>query len=242
MRLLGFAALAALVLVGAAPAARGQEGRSAAAAPTLVSVSASGKSEARPDMATVTLGVSTTGRTAEAALAENNQRMRALTQALRGAGIAERDIQTAWVSVYPQWDRRSSSEQSTIVGYQASNTVRVDVRDIERVSRVIDASVAAGGNTLSGIRFAHQDEEAQQDAARRDAMAQARRRAELYASALGLRVHRVVSVTEAGAAQPEAIVVTGTRLQRQGFESGGPLVSPGEIETRANVSVSFELR
>ncbi|HEX8900500.1 SIMPL domain-containing protein [Vitreimonas sp.] len=205
---------------------------------TLLSVSADGTSEARPDMATINLGVTTEGQTAQAALQENARRMSALTQALRRAGIAERDIQTSNVSVFPQQQYREN-QPPLITGYQANNTVTAKIRNVNNVGRVIDAAVAAGGNTIHGVSFSHADPDAQLDAARRAAITEARRRAELYASALGMRVHRVVAVSEGGGyAQPYPVPMAA----RMEADAVATPIAPGEIETRASVSVTFELR
>jgi len=212
-----------------APQVRGVEG-------TLLSVSADGKSEARPDLATINLGVTTEGQTAQAALAENARRMTALTQALRRAGIAERDIQTSNISVYPQQQYREN-QTPLITGYQANNTVTAKIRNINNTGRVIDAAVAAGGNTVNGVSFSHADPEAQLDIARRDAIAEARRRAELYASALGMRVHRIVAVQEGGGYAPPMPMV-----RMEAAQDASTPVAPGEIETRISVNVTFELR
>jgi uncharacterized protein YggE len=207
---------------------------------TLLTVSAEGLSEGRPDMATINLGVTTEGQTAQAALAENARRMTALTQALRRAGIAERDIQTSNVSVYPQQQYREN-QQPLITGYQANNTVTAKVRNIDNTGRVIDAAVGAGGNTVNGVYFSYQDPDRQLDAARRDAIEEARRRAELYASALNMRVTRVVAVQEGGGyAPPMPIMVTGARMEAA--QDASTPVAPGQIETRVSVSVTFELR
>jgi uncharacterized protein YggE len=237
--------LAAIVVFAAlaAPATAQQDAAPAAARSTILNVNASGVSVARPDMAVINAGVTTQANTAQASLAENAERMTALVGALRRAGIAERDIQTSWVRVNPRYRHRDGHEPE-VIGYEAANTVRAKIRNIDHAGRVIDAVVGAGGNTVHGISFGHQAPEAQLDVARRDAIAVARQRADLYAQALGMRVQRVISVTEAGAAAPsfdDEIIVTGTRLQRQGFQAQSP-VAPGELETRANVSVSFELR
>lgn len=205
---------------------------------TLLSISADGSSEARPDMATINLGVTTEGQTAQAALQENARRMTALTQALRRAGIAERDIQTSNVSVYPQQQYREN-EPPLITGYQANNTVVAKIRNVNNVGRVIDAAVAAGGNTIHGVSFSHADPDAQLDAARRDAIAEARRRAELYAGALGMRVHRVIAVQEGGGYSPPMPFPVAARMEAA--DASTP-VSPGEIETRVSVNVTFELR
>jgi len=205
---------------------------------TLLSVSAEGSSEARPDMATINLGVTTDGATAQAALQENARRMTALTQALRRAGVAERDIQTANVSVNPQYQYREN-EQPLITGYQASNTVTAKVRSVDSVGRVIDATVAAGGNTVNGVSFSHQDPDAQLDAARRAAIAEARRRATLYASALNMQVSRIVAVQEGGGFSSPMPMPMAARMEARDVATP---ISPGEIETRVNVSVTFELR
>jgi uncharacterized protein YggE len=205
---------------------------------TLLSVSAEGLSEGRPDMAIINLGVTTEGQTAAAALAENARRMTALNAALRRAGIAERDIQTSNVSVYPQ-QQYVEGQQPRITGYQANNTVTAKVRAIDNTGRVIDAAVGAGGNTVNGVSFTYQDPDAQLDVARRDAIAEARRRAGLYASALDMRVVRIVAVQEGGGFSPPMPMMM---ARMEGAQDASTPIAPGQIETRVNVSVTFELR
>lgn len=233
------AAFAVLAAAAVPPAAQAQtQGQVVLAEGTLLTVNADGSSEARPDMAIVNLGVTTEGQTAAAALAENARRMTALTAALRRAGVAERDIQTSNVSVYPQ-QVYGEGQAPRITGYQANNSVTVKVRRIDNTGRVIDAAVGAGGNTVNGVSFTHADPDAQLDVARRDAIAEARRRAELYASALGMRVNRIVSVSEGGGYAPPMPVAL-ERFQAQ--DAAATPISPGEIETRVSVNVTFELR
>lgn len=235
------AAFAVLAAAAVPPVAQAQTQQSqmVLAQGTLLSVSADGTSEARPDMATINLGVTTEGQTAAAALAENARRMTTLNAALRRAGIAERDIQTSNVSVYPQ-QQYVEGQQPRITGYQANNSVTVKVRNINNTGRVIDAAVGAGGNAVNGVSFSHSDPDAQLDIARRAAIAEARRRAELYASALGLHVNRIVSVSEGGGYVPPMPVAV-ERFAAQDAAAPTP-VSPGEIETRVSVNVTFELR
>jgi len=210
---------------------------------TVLNVNAEGISEARPDLATISVGVITQGRTAQAALEENSQRMTRLLETLRREGLAERDIQTDSVNVGQQ--RR----QRVITNYQATNSVRVRVRAIETTGRVLEAIVATGGNRVQRIVLSHQDPLAQLDIARRNAVAEARRRAELYASALGSRVVRVIEVSEPGAARvgAEQLELTATLTTDSLLDElpqiipAVPIV-PGEVTTRVSVSVSFELR
>lgn len=237
------AAFAVLAAVAVPPAAHAQtQEQRMQIEGTLLTVSADGTSEARPDMATINLGVTTEGQTAAAALAENARRMTALTQALRRAGVAERDIQTSNVSVYPQ-QVYGEGQAPRITGYQANNTVTAKVRNIDNTGRVIDAAVGAGSNQVNGVSFSHADPDAQLDIARRDAIAEARRRAELYANTLGMRVHRIVQVNEGGGYSPP-IPIAYERLQAADGAAPAPPppIAPGEIETRVSVGVTFELR
>lgn len=240
MRMMKAAAAFAVMAAFAAPVAAQEPHVSVPAVQgTLLTVSAEGLSEGRPDMATINLGVTTEGQSAQAALQENARRMQALTQALRRAGIAERDIQTSNVSVYPQQQYREG-QTPLITGYQANNSVTAKVRNIDNTGRIIDAAVNAGGNTVNGVSFSYQDPDAQLDAARRDAVAEARRRAELYASALGMRVHRIVAVQEGGGYAPPVPMPMAARMEAA--DGASTPISPGQIETRVSVGVTFELR
>jgi uncharacterized protein YggE len=205
---------------------------------TVLNIDAQGKSTGKPDMATISLGVTTQGTTAAAAMQENAQRMNALTQALRRAGVGDRDVQTSNISVNPQQEFHEG-QPPRITGYQANNQVTAKVRNIDSLGRVIDAAVAAGGNNIDGVSFGYQDADAQLDAARRDAITQARHRADLYAQALGLHVFRVIAVSEGGGARPPVPVMYEARVMAAAAPTP---VAPGEIETNANVNVTYELR
>lgn len=239
MQMLKFAAVAAFLAAFTAPAIAQTGPQMPAIEGTVLSVSAEGLSEAAPDMGTVSLGVMTEGATAQAALSANSQRMNNLMQALRRAGVAERDVQTSNVSVNPQY-AYEEGRAPRLTGYQANNQVSARVRNLSNLGRVIDAAVSAGGNTVNGVSFSHQNPDAQLDAARRDAAAAARRRADLYAQAFGMRVHRVIAISEGGGySPPMPIMVTASRLAEA---APPPPIAPGEIETRVTLSVTYELR
>lgn len=231
MRTLMLAAATAALLVQPAMAQERSQ-----ASGTILNVNATGTVTTPPDMATVTVGVENEAVLADAALRENSRRMAALIQALRRAGVAEPDIRTSRMSLRENWSN------SRKIGYTASNTVQAKVRDIDNVGAVIDAAVAAGGNQVQGVSFGLQDPTPHLDQARRDAARVGRERGELYADALGMRVERVISVTEQGAAPAQRfedeIVVTASRA---GGYTPTPIQS-GELETRASVSISFLLR
>ncbi len=242
MRMLAAAALSALTVAApmAATAQTAPASAPAAIQGTLLSISAEGKVTAAPDMATVNLGVVAEGATAAAAMQANAQRMNALMAALRRAGIAERDIQTSNLNLNPQYVYREN-EPPRLTGYQATNTVNAKVRNLDRLGAALDAAINAGGNTLNGVTFSHAEPDAQLDAARTDAIAEARRRATLYARAAGLSVHRIVSISESAAYSPPIPMPMMARMEAADAAQATP-VSPGEIDTTVNLSVTFELR
>jgi uncharacterized protein YggE len=194
---------------------------------------------AKPDIATVTAGVATEAPTAEAALAANAQRMTAVIAAIRRAGVAERDIQTARLSVQPQMVY-GENVPPRVSGYQASNTVSVKVRNLANLGKTVDAVVAQGGNQLEGVSFGIDNPDPLLDGARAEAMKKARARAEIYAQAAGLRVARIVAITETGAAPPPRLYAAPMAARAEAFASTP--VAPGEVDLTAGVSVTFELK
>lgn len=233
-------ALTALAVAPAAAQPTGHEGHMQRIEGTMLSVAAEGMVETAPDMATLSMGVVTEGRTAAEAMAANARRMTGLTQALRAAGVAERDIQTSNLSVNPQYVY-VENQPPRISGYQASNQVTARIRNLTNVGRTIDAAVAAGGNTVNGISFGHADPDAQLDAARRAAAREARERADLYAQAFGMRVHRVISISEGGGYTPPMPMPV-YAMRAEAADAAPTPVAPGEIQTRVSVNVTYELR
>jgi hypothetical protein len=205
---------------------------------TLLSVTAEGEAAGAPDLANINLGVVAEGQSAQAAMQANAQRMTRLIQSLRRAGVAERDVQTANVSVNPQYVY-GEGEAPRISGYQATNNVNVRVRNLDNLGRTMDAAVAAGGNTVNGVTFEFADPEPKLNQARTQAMQRARARADLYARAAGMSVHRIVSITEGAAPPPPMPMMAMARMAQ---ESAPTPVAPGEVKTTATVTVVFELR
>ena len=177
MRTLGTALV--LAAMAASPAMAQEQTRG-----TILSISGSGLAVVEPDMATITLGVRNFGPSAVSVTNENARRMISLRDALRRAGVEERDIQTSAISVSPRY-RRVGDNYRVPDGYDASNSVRARVREIDDVGAVLDAAIAAGGNDVDGVRFGLQDPEAALDSARMDALTDARERAADYAETLG---------------------------------------------------------
>jgi uncharacterized protein YggE len=201
---------------------------------STVTVSGAGTAAAPPDMAEITTGVVTRAATAAQALAQNSQAMERLLQSLGALGIAARDIQTTNVSVSPQRRPAKEGQPADILAYEVVNQVHVKVRDLPSLGRVLDQQVSQGANSIYGIRFGLIDPTPLLDEARKRAMADARRKAELYAAAAGLKVGRVVSVQEAGAASPRP------EMGARAMMSAVP-VAAGEQEIQASISVTYAL-
>lgn len=234
-----FSTLLVAAAMAAAPAAA-QSQEQALATPgdgTLLSVSARGEAQRVPDVATLSAGVVTQAADANAALRANAAQMNRLMEAVRGAGIAERDIRTSDLGVSPQY-RRGDGQAPVIDGYQARNTVNLTVRRIDSLGEVIDALVASGANQVYGPNFEIGEPDEAHDEARRAALEAARARASLYADALGMRVRRIVSISEGGGFMPRPVAMMAARSMDAVQSSP---VSPGESTVSINLDVVFEL-
>ena len=205
---------------------------------TLLSVSAQADATRVPDVATISAGVVTQAADANAAMRANADQMAKVMAAIKAAGIAERDIQTAGISVHPQY-RYAENQPPAITGYQASNTVNLKVRDIGDLGGVLDALVASGANQVNGPSFEIDKPEAVYDEARLAALEKAKARAETYAKAMGLRVRRVVSISEGGGFQPPMPMMRMAAMDSAGRAETS--VSPGETKLSVNLDVVFEL-
>jgi uncharacterized protein YggE len=205
---------------------------------TLLSVAAQAEARRAPDMATVSAGVVTQAADANTALRQNADQMAKVVAAIRAAGVAERDVQTAGVNLNPQY-RYAENQPPAITGYQANNSVNVIVRDIAKLGRILDALVATGANEVNGPAFDIDQKEPMLDEARRAALEKARKRADMYAQALGLRVRRIVSIDETGGASiPRPIPMMA--MAKMARDESTP-ISPGENVLSVNLNVVFEL-
>ena len=149
----------------------------------------------------IRLGVSSQGKTARAASDANAKEMTAVLAAIKESGVADRDIQTTSLSLQPQYDPNKTGA-ARLIGFQVNNQVTVKIRDIGQLPAVLDRAIAAGANEMSGIEFVVSEQAKLLDQARDAAIADARRKAELYANAAGMKVGRVMAIAEEGSAPP----------------------------------------
>lgn len=205
---------------------------------TRLDVSAEGEVARAPDIATISAGVVTQATTAGAAMSENATRMAGTITALKRAGVADRDIQTSSLNLSPQY-RYGENVPPVITGYQVSNQITVRFRDVTRAGRILDTLVAQGANQINGPSFSIDQADAAMDEARAQAMATARARAEIYARAAGLRVKRILSISEGGGATPP-MPMPMMAMARRG-EAADTQIQAGESKVSISVLVSFEL-
>lgn len=201
------------------------------AAEKLVTVTGEATIAVAPDTATMRIGVSSQEKTAREASEANAKQMTSVLAAIKNAGIADRDVQTSRLSLQPQYDPNKGTPHLT--GFQATNQVTVRIRDIDRLPTVLDRAIAAGANEMSGIEFTVSEQSKLLDQARADAIADARRKAELYATAAGAKLGHVVSIAEEGPAPPPRPMQT--------MRAGAVPIAPGEQTLRAIITVSYEL-
>ncbi|RZA18984.1 MAG: SIMPL domain-containing protein [Lysobacteraceae bacterium] len=206
---------------------------------TLLSVSASADARRVPDVATISTGVVTQAADANAAMRANAVQMDKVMAAIRAAGIAERDVQTSGINLNPNY-KYVENAPPTIVGYQASNTVNVKVRDLSKLGKVLDAFVEQGANQINGPSFEVDKPDEAYDEARIAAIKKAQARAETYANALGLKVRRMVSISEGGASFPRPMPMMRAMAADAGFAKETS-VAPGESTLSVSIEVVFEL-
>lgn len=221
-----------------------QPGPVVGAGHTLLSVSGEGRSTRAPDLAVFSAGVTSQAPTAGAAMSANAADMNRVIATLKKAGIADKDVQTSQLSLNPVYgDQRAGPDgvvrEPRIVAYQASNTVSVRQRDLKQFGKVLDTLVAAGANQVNGPSFQLDNPDAALDEARIAAMKAARARADLYARAAGLRVVRILTISETGGYAPPRPMLYAKAAMA--MDAAPTPVAAGEVEMTASVSVQFEL-
>ncbi len=202
--------------------------------PPAISVTGEATVSVPPDLAEVEAGVTSDAKTAREASETNNAAMGKLLLALKAAGIDAKDIQTSRLSLQPQ----SAPNRSTnaIVGYRASNQVTVRLRDVTKVASTIDMLVGAGANDIGGINFMVSQASKLLDDARGQAVADARRKAEIYAKAAGVTLGAPLSISEGGAPGPMPF-----RKMMGGMAATTP-VAQGEETLSVTVNVTWAIK
>jgi len=168
----------------------------------LITVTAVGQVAAEPDMARISSGVTTEAATAKVALQRNSEVMKTVIDGLKAKGIEGGDIQTSSFRVEPRYTQPRDGQAPSIDGYRVVNQVEILARNLDRLGEVLDRLVSLGANELGGLSFEVSKAETLRDEARKEAVANALRRAKLYAAAAGTEVGQVLTIQEGGEAGP----------------------------------------
>lgn len=210
----------------------------AQASDRTITVTGVGQVALAPDMATLTVGARHEAGTAAEALARTSAGVRGIFAVLEAAGVAPRDMQTTGLSVSPRWARSNSDMNAPprITGYVAANSVMVRLRDLDALGGVLDAVITDGANTLGGVSFGLQDPDEAEDDARRLAVEDAMNRATVLASAAGVALGPVLTMSEGGASLPQP------RMMMEAMsDTAGVPVAAGELTVSARVNIVFQI-
>lgn len=220
------AVAAAMFLVSAGAA---EEGR-------FLTVTGEGRVASAPDMATINLGVQRDARDAGAAMAAASEAAAGVLATLEAAGIEGKDIQTTRIGLDPRYARQNDNAPPRITGYVASNDLVVRVRDLTVLGSVLDAVVSEGANSFRGISFGMSDPSALASEARTAAVWDAAARAETLATAAGLTLGGIHTLSEAGSGQVPQPMMRSAMMA----EAAVP-VAAGEVEVTARVTVVYRI-
>jgi uncharacterized protein YggE len=202
-----------------------------------ITVSATGDVDVIPDLATIASGVATEAETAKAALASNSAAMQKVIAALKASGIADKDIQTSSLRIEPRYTRPREGESAQIDGYRVTNQVQVVVRDLDKIGDILDQLVTLGANQTNGLSFEASKAETLRDDARKEAVANAKRRAELYAAAAGVELGEVLSIDEGGGGDAPQPVMHMARAMKASVP-----IERGSETLSAQVTITWALK
>ena len=205
--------------------------------PSAISVTGEAQISAPPDLAQLDAGVASDGKTAREAAEANSTAMSKVLAALKGAGLEDKDYQTSRLSLQPQYAPNRPGP-SPIVGYRASNRVSIKLHDVAKVASVIDTLVTAGANDVGNINFTVTQASKLLDDAREKAIADARRKAEIYAKAAGVTLGAPLSISEEGAPAP---VFRGKMMAAAPMATSTP-IAQGEETLSVTVAVTWAIK
>jgi len=214
--------------------AQGADTTTATAPEHTISVTGMGDVTVKPDVADIYLGVSVTSPTAKGARDAAATQMTAVIAAIKALGVADKDITTTNVSLGPVYDYSSSTAKLT--GYQFTNTVKATVRDLTKVPDVLDNSVAAGATVVNGVSFRLDNPKTVEAQARSAAMTDARAKADALASAAGVQIKGVASITEVSVSSPVYFAPQADAAKAVGAST--PIQS-GTTDVTISVTVSY---
>lgn len=208
----------------------------------VITVYGEGQSEVAPDMAILSFSVVKDAKTAREALDANNKAMADVLNALKSAGIAERDLKTSGFAINPQYQYPDNSEGGNrppvLIGYQVANSLTIKVRDLAKLGAIIDQSVTLGVNQGGSIEFTNDQPEATITEARKQAVADAVAKAKVLSEAAGVALGRIIEISE-NPSRPEPLPMMRTMAKE--YASDAVPIAAGENSYNVTVNVTFAI-
>jgi uncharacterized protein YggE len=205
--------------------------------PREIVVTGEGRVSAEPDMAVLSLGVTRDASTAKDAMDQTSAAVSEVLETLSDAGIEARDMQTSALSLSPRWDHSDRNGPPKVVGYVASNTLSIRVRDLDGLGETLDRVIGSGANQMNGLSFTLSNPRPIEDSARINAVQDAKAKATLLAEAAGVTLGAVQTISEGFTGGPAP-----TLVRREAMMASDVPIAAGEVDVRINVAVVFAIK
>ena len=206
-----------------------------------VTVSSSSSVTVDPDMATIVLGVQTSGKDLKKVTDENTKLITKVQSAIKALGIKQ--IETSNIFIYPMYDYSDKGGQ-ILNGYNVSNNLTITVNDLSKVSKIVDSAMDAGANSVNQVSFFKKDDEPSYQKALKQAIEKSKSRAQASADAAGLKLGKVISISDSSSPYSPTPFYNNTNVvMDSGMEKSqiGETIQPNKITITSDVVVTYEL-
>ncbi len=237
------AVLVIIILIGLVLAASLVRHANAVIPSRTITVSAEGQAHIAPDIATLDFAVVSQGTTAQAVQEANTAKINLAIDYLKQQGVEAKDIQTSNYNLYPRYRYNNETGESSIFGYEVTQTVSVKIRDLDKAGAIVGGLAGAGVNQISSFAYSIENPEAPRDAARAEAFDEALAKAQTMADQIGVRIARVVTFSESVGGGGYPMPYYYAREAAMDSKGGAaPSLEPGQEEVIVSVSVTYEIR
>lgn len=206
-----------------------------------ISLSGHGEVHASPDLAIVSMGVLSSAVTAREALDANTKAMTDLMAVLKAANIEAKDIATSNFNVAPRYDYgQNNGQPPKVTGYDVTNTVSVTLRKLDAIGELLDKAVSSGSNQINSITFSIANPQSAMDEARKEAVKDAKRKADLYAGATSVTIGNLISLNEGAVYQPPQPMMM--QAKAMASDAGAVPIAQGEQVIAVDVNITWEIK
>ena len=235
-----WAGIATLVILSVFLIAKTNQVINTATTANTISFNGKGKILAKPDVAVVSLSIVTEAVTSKAAQDDNSAKSKAVTDFLKDQGVEDKDIKTTRYNIYPQYSYPQNGNRE-IRGYQVNQTLEAKVRNLDKVSGILDGAVSAGVNQVNSLSFGIDEPEKLKAEAREKAIEDAKTKAEELEKQLEIRLGKIVNFYESSGGFPSPIFMEAKGIA-DGLGGSGPEITAGENEIVVNVTITYQIR